>query len=373
MTEVKVREARRASESGAGNHMTTGKKWSRRTFVGTALIGAGVAAGALIRKTQDVNAPARAEDGTAEGEFAYDVSEFEKTDPTRLIYQPATSFDTGFERVKRLTAAPGGLVLVAGDRSVKFFNASGTLRSEIKLERPPHCLCVTGPDELLIGLGNYFEVYDFNGKQKLRSPRMGEETFVTAIDAHDRTVYLADAGRREVLMCDRRSGEIIGRFGRKGQPPGAPGFVVPSPYFDLAVGRERLHVVNPGRLRVESYTLDGRFESSWGGPGMAIDRFCGCCNPVYFALTLDGGFITSEKGLARVNIYSRDGVFQGAVAGPDTLVHDKELAKRACSDCRLGGGFDVIGDESGCVFALDPYRKTVRSFTPRNPRQGANV
>ena len=45
---------------------------------------------------------------------------------------------------------------------MKFFNASGTLQNEIKLERPPHCLCVTGPDELLIGLGNHFEVYDFN-------------------------------------------------------------------------------------------------------------------------------------------------------------------------------------------------------------------
>ena len=74
--------------------MTTGKKWSRRTFVGTALVGAGAAAGALIRRTQNVSAPARAKDATAEGEFAYDVSEFEKTDPKHLIYQPATSFDT---------------------------------------------------------------------------------------------------------------------------------------------------------------------------------------------------------------------------------------------------------------------------------------
>ena len=345
--------------------MTTAKKWSRRTFLGTALVGTGVATGVLIRKAQNPGARRKAAGATPAGEFAYDVSEFEKTDAKHLLYQAAGAFDTGFERVKRFTTAVGGLVLVAGDRSVKLLNTSGALQSEIKLDRPPHCLHVAGPDELLVGSGNYFEVYDFSGKQKLRSPRLGQETFLTAIGAHDRTVYLADAGNREVLMCDRRTGEITGRFGKKDEPPGAPGFVVPSPYFDLAVGRERLHLANPGRLRVESYTFDGRYESSWGERGMAINRFCGCCNPVYLALTPDGGFITSEKGLARVNIYSASGSFQGAVAGPETLVDDKELAKRASGDGRLGGGFDVARDESGRLFVLDPFRKSVRMFTPR--------
>jgi hypothetical protein len=345
--------------------MTTAKRWSRRGFVGTALVGAGVAAGALIRKTHDPSARKPATDAISEPKFAYDVSEFEKTDPEHLIYQASSVFETGFERVKRLTTAPGGIVLVAGDRSVKVLAASGTLQTEIKLERPPHCLHVADADELLVGLGNYFEVYDFSGTRKLHSSRLNRETFLTAITAHDGTIYLADAGNREVLMCDRRSGDVTGRFGKKNEPPGAPGFVVPSPYFDLAIGQERLHVVNPGRLRVERYTFDGRFESSWGEPGMAIDRFCGCCNPVHISLMSDGGFITSEKGLARVNIYSATGSFKGAVAGPETLVDDKKLARQACADCRLGGGFDVASDENGRVFVLDPFRKSVRVFTPR--------
>lgn len=342
--------------------MPAEKKTSRRTLVGAVLVGAGAAGGALIRRMQNSGAPDAGSKAKIEGEFAYDVSEFEKTDPKHLLYHPAGSFDTGFERVKRIAIAPGGVVVVAGDRSVKLLTASGTVQGEIKLERLPHCIHIVGPDELLIGMANYFAAYDFNGREKMRSPKLGGETFLTAITAHDQMAYLADAGNREVLMCDRRTGEITGRFGRKDQPPGAPGFVVPSPYFDLAVGAGRLHIANPGRLRVESYTLDGRFESAWGAAGMAIDRFCGCCNPVYFALAPDGSFITSEKGLARVNVYSPGGVFQGAVAGPETLVDDKELAKRACADCRLGGGFDVARDETGRVFVLDPFRKTVRIF-----------
>ena len=58
------------------------------------------------------------------------------------------------------------------------------------------------------------------------------------------------------------------------------------------------------------------------------------------------------------------GLFKGAVAGPDTLVDDKVLAKEACGDCSKGAGFDVTIEESGRVLVLDPFRKVVRTFTP---------
>ncbi len=347
--------------------MTTANKWTRRAFVGTALVGAGVTTGALVRRSQDDDsAPAPVATGPKpSGDFAYDVSEFEKVDPKLVTHQAAGSFPTGLERVKRLAAGPGGLVLVAGDRVVRLLKLDGTVQGEISLERPPHCLHLAGPDELLVGFGNHFGVYDLSGRLKRQSPRLGDNTFITAMAARDRTVYLADAGRREVLLADAGSGEITGRFGRKNEPPGAPGFVVPSPYFDLALGRERLHVTNPGRLRVETYALDGRFESSWGEPGLAIERFCGCCNPVWFRLMSNDRFLTSEKGLARVKIYDAKGKLEGVVAGPEALVDDKDLAKRACSDCRLGGAFDVATDEHGRVLVLDPFRNAVRIFSAR--------
>ena len=99
-------------------------------------------------------------------------------------------------------------------------------------------------------------------------------------------------------------------------------------------------------------------------PGMKIERLSGCCNPVYFAMTADGGFVTSEKGLARIKVYDPKGEFVGVVAGPSFLVDDKKLAKEACADCRVGAGFDVAVDERGWVHTLDPFRKTVRSFRP---------
>ena len=59
--------------------MTIAKKLSRRTFVGTALVGAGVAVGALIRKGPNPGSELKSAGALRKEEFAYDVSEFEKT------------------------------------------------------------------------------------------------------------------------------------------------------------------------------------------------------------------------------------------------------------------------------------------------------
>jgi hypothetical protein len=45
-------------------------------------------------------------------------------------------------------------------------------------------------------------------------------------------------------------------------------------------------------------------------------------------------------------------------------VEDKELARKACENCSIGAGFDVAINEQGHVLALDPFRKTVRTFAP---------
>ncbi len=254
-------------------------------------------------------------------------------------------------------------MLVAGDRSLKFFDDAGAAREAWPLEQAPHCLHLIGSEELLVGYADRFAINDAAGRLQNQSPSLGNKTYLTSLAALGDRVFAADAGNREVIICDRATGEVRQRFGKKDAALGNPGFNVPSPYFALALAPDhQLRVVNPGLLRVETYTLDGRFVSAWGEPGMKIDRFCGCCNPVYFALTSTGEFITSEKGLARINLYTADGAFNGAVAGPETLVTDKELAKQACNDCTVGAGFDVAIAENGDVLTLDPYRKVVRRF-----------
>ena len=347
----------------------TGPHIARRSFVAAGLFAAGGSLGWLARKLR--GAPSRQPAGpqTLDQRFVYDVSEYEKIDPSLLRYDPAGEFPTGFRRVKRLATGANNALWVAGDRGARLFSLDGRLIRELDFEAHPHALRETDQGELFVAFARTFELYSASGKRQFRSEALGQNAFITALAVHKRTIYLADAGQREVIICDRETGSEIDRFGRSRKGDSTrnnPGFEVPSPYFDLAIAADGLlRIVNPSRLRVETYSLDGQFQSSWGQAGLQIDRFCGCCNPVYFTLASNGDFITSEKGIARVKIYGPAGEFKGVVAGPESLVEDKELARRACEDCSVGAGFDVAIDQQQRVLVLDPFRKVVRIFNPK--------
>jgi|TARA_B100000959_G_scaffold274516_1_gene326544 hypothetical protein len=345
-----------------------GNKVKRRGFISVGLVAVGGVLGWVARKFQGPDAVRKATPVTKENRFEYDLSKFEKTDPSILTYEPMGGFETGLSKVKRLDVAPDGRILVAGERKIRFYSANGQPNPsvEILLDKPTHCLHVAGDDELIVGVANRIEIYDFNGARKVQGPQLPGKAFLTAIATHGDSIFLADAGNREVVVCNRKTGKEELRFGKKDEEKGNPGFAVPSPYFDLAVAPDgRLRVADTGRLQMETYTLEGEFQSAWGQPGMKVDRFCGCCNPAYFTLTPDGDFITSEKGLARINHYTGDGEFLGAVAGPDTLVPDKEKVRRANLGGTVGVGFDIAINQQGHVLALDPHRKTVRTFAPK--------
>jgi hypothetical protein len=266
--------------------------------------------------------------------------------------------------VTRIAVSSDG-IWVGGQGALKLFTPEGQLQRELALNFRPHCFQPLDSGELLVGSKDFVALFDKDRLEKWRAAPLPAQTYLTALAFHNGMIYAADAGNREVIVFESRSGEVIDRFGKSGKGRDNPGFAIPSPYFDLRIASDdKLRIANTGRTRIETYSLDGRFESAWGEAGMQIDRFCGCCNPVFFTMTQQGNFITSEKGLARINIYSAAGAFKGAVAGPDSLVEDKELARRACVDCRIGAGIDVAVDAQNRVFALDPYRKMVRCFDP---------
>jgi hypothetical protein len=159
-------------------------------------------------------------------------------------------------------------------------------------------------------------------------------------------------------------GKIVKRIGAKDKELDIPGFVIPTPYFDLLVGTDGwLRVVNPGRHRIEAYTFDGYLEFSWGKFSSKIESFTGCCNPVSIAMLDDGSFITCEKGLVRVKEYDVEGNFVGVVATPKQLAGGRKI--QICqypAQCQVGG-FDIAVDSKGRVLVLDTVRNVVRTFS----------
>jgi DNA-binding beta-propeller fold protein YncE len=297
-------------------------------------------------------------------EFTYDVKELAHIDPNLILYEESSQpINTGFADSYCIALDSQGSIYVAGDKAIRVLNGSGDLLDEIELAEMARCLDVTDNGKIYVGMGDHIEVYDNWGERQFAWKSLGRKAVLTSIAVWQNNVFVADAGNRIVVHYDI-TGTVINRIGKKDNQRNIPGFVVPSPYFDLAIPKDGLlRVVNPGRRRIEAYTFDGDLEFWWGEPSAAVEGFCGCCNPVNIAVLPEGGFVTCEKGLVRVKIYDTEGKFVGVVAGPNQLARGGE--HRVCDlpeECQAGG-FDVAVDASGRVFVLDTINNIVRIFT----------
>ncbi len=226
--------------------------------------------------------------------FNYDLKDLRKIDPALIQYEEVGKIKTRFQDVFGVAVGSNEQIYVAGDEAIRVFNGNGERLSEIKLTGSPQCLAVTGDGTVYVGMKSHVEVYDNEGVRKANWEGLGQNAVLTsiAVSGNDVDVFVADAGNRVVLRYDT-SGKLVNRIGERDEAKNIPGFVVPSPYFDIAVAPDGLlRVVNPGHHRVEAYTFDGYLELSWGKTSMGIDGFCGCCNPVNFAMLPDGGFVT---------------------------------------------------------------------------------
>ncbi len=310
-------------------------------------------------------------------EFTFEVDTY--IDPNLILYEEsAQPISTAFAASSAVAVGPNDCIYVAGDKAVKVFSENGSLLATMELaDKPagawagkPRSLAVSDDGKIYVGMPGHVEVYDGQGNQLASWDSLGRDAVLTSIAVSKADVFVADAGNRIVLHYNT-AGKLINRIGGKAAPVGGedrnvPGFVVPSPHFDLAVAKDGLlRVVNPGRRRIEAYTFNGDLEFWWGESSVAVEGFCGCCNPVNFALLSDGGFVTCEKGLVRVKVYDSEGRFVGVVAGPDQLIEAGQA--RVCEfpdQCRAGA-FDVAVDSKGRVFVLDTIKNLVRVFSKK--------
>jgi hypothetical protein len=289
-------------------------------------------------------------------EFTYDLSELVKVDPNLIGYRESAAIDTGMREPRGIAVGGEGLIVVAGDKAVRLFTDDGKPTGEFETPEAPQAVAATTENGIYLAMKDHVEMYIPDGKRQDVWEKAGPNALFTSIALGATGIFVADAGNRMVLryLGNRAEGpfrsQIAGRIGEKDDARGIPGFVVPSPYFDVAVGpQDTLWVANPGRRRVERYTFDGNLVSSWGKASPKIEGFCGCCNPTHIAALPDGGLVTSEKGLARVKTYTAGGELVSVVAPPAAFAEGTV-------------GLDVAADSRGRILVLDPVARKVRVF-----------
>lgn len=300
--------------------------------------------------------------------FTYRVDEYTTVDPSLLRWQQVLSIPIELKQPWNLAVDHEDRVYAVGDSALLRFNADGSSAGRIELDAEPRSLAVAGtshamPGQLYIAFEKHVDVVAPDGARVASWEPLEGKALLTAIVLGEKEVFLADAGRRVVLRCDLQ-GRVLGEIGRRDEDRGIPGFFIPSPYFDLALGDDGLlRVVNPGRHSIEYYTPEGRLEQplTWGRAGAGIDGFSGCCNPASIALLSDGRTVTAEKGILRVKVYAEQGRLESVVAGPSDLVPAAVAIEETRTEYRLRAPMVAV-DSRDRVLVLDPATNAIRIF-----------
>jgi hypothetical protein len=279
----------------------------------------------------------------------------EKIDPAVIHYRQTAEISLDLKQPHAMAVGPEGKIYVAGDKAIQVLDSKGVKTAEIKLEYEPRCLAIGGaehkyPGRIYVGGGDHVEVLDADGKPVGSWEKINEKALLTSIAVAENDIFLADAGNRIVWHYDT-DGKLVNRIGAADRARKIPGFFITSPYFDLAMGRDGLlYVVNPCALRLEAYTFQGDLEFSWGKGSPTIDGFFGCCNPAHFAVLSDGRFVTAEKGLPRIKIYSPQGKFECVVAGQEQFPSVTA---------------DLAVDNHNRILVLDANKNRILVFEPK--------
>jgi hypothetical protein len=293
----------------------------------------------------------RRQDSRPPKSYVYDIKRFETLPGAETLYRELPRVSLDFSEPRGIAAAPGNRIVVVGDQDVRVLDASGEERRRVGLDAAPSCVTVDAATNIYVGVADHIEVIAPGAPQAQAWTSLGENAQITSVSVGATNLFAADYGHRVVWRYDL-SGRLLGQLGTKDRAKGVRGFVLPSAYFDVVADSDAVWAVNPGRQSVEQHRLDGTVAAKWGEASMALEGFCGCCNPSHLARTADGRFVTSEKGLPRVKLYEADGTYVGLVAGTDAFARDSV-------------GLDLAVDGDGRILVLDPAAKALRVFVPK--------
>jgi beta-propeller repeat-containing protein len=279
--------------------------------------------------------------------YEYSLDEYNNEEAVK--YSENLQIKPGLSTIRGVTVDYNDNIYVTGDGKVEIYSSEGILQKEFNIHNNASCIATDKNQLIYLGIVDHIEIWNNEGDKISEWNTINDKTVITSITINDTSVFVSDAGNK-IVHHYNNDGVVINQIGEKDSVSGIQGFVIPSPYFDVAMGRDgEVWAVNSGRHQLEAYNPDGNLISSWKKSSMGTDGFSGCCNPSHIALLSDGSFVTSEKGIVRIKIHEPSGKFRCMVASPDQFEKGTK-------------GLDLAVDSNNRIIVLDPVRNIIRVF-----------
>jgi sugar lactone lactonase YvrE len=239
-------------------------------------------------------------------------------------------------------------VYAVGDCDLKVFLPEGKWLRGWPTERPGYSVAVRASGTVYVGQAGQVQIFDPTGKLLdtwRDADRLG---LVTAIGFAGADVLLADAKER----CIRRYDGAGKHRSDIGKGAGRRGFFIPNGHLDYAVDAENvIHAPNPGKHRVERYSLSGKLLGRFGRfDGRDPAGFSGCCNPTNIALTPEGLIVVTVKAEPGVKVYNAEGKLLAVISADEFDPRCKNM--------------DVAVDSQGRIYVIDTARLHIGVYAP---------
>jgi len=171
------------------------------------------------------------------------------------------------------------------------------------------------------------------------------------VDKKGERVYAVDIGgvsseHHRVRVFNAKTGQHLFDFGSRGDGPGQ--FNLPR---DVAIGKDKLYVVDGGNFRIQIFDMQGKFIQTFGAIGKQMGNFG---RPKEADTDKDGNLYVIDAAFGNFQIFNADGQLLMFVG------------ERADRDKPAGFGLPsgIAVDEDGRVYVVDQLFKKVDIFRP---------
>ena len=235
----------------------------------------------------------------------------EKNTENTLVspYKKINSFDAASD-ILCFDIYEDKIYVVLSDK-VSVFDLTGKHQQDFEIEPDARDIAVAGRDvarnvsttTIYLLYPTRIDLYSIAGEKKGGWEACSNNSDYCSLTITKDYVFVTDAANKNIVQYDK-NGQLL-RFIKSPE-----GFVIPSYAFDIININDTIYCSNSGRHRIESYTFEGEFITSFGTAGAQAGAFTGCCNPIYLEKTSNGTILTSEKGNPRISCYGMDGKFR---------------------------------------------------------------